>query len=49
MQQKWIAKLMDYNFVVKFKRSKENTIANDTQSREKGEPIVNLIMISLPS
>lgn len=45
MQQKWIAKLMGYNFVVEYKKGKENLVA-DALSRQDEEPEVTVSLIS---
>lgn len=48
MQQKWILKLLGYDFVVEFKRGRENVVA-DALSRQGGDTEITLSVISLPS
>lgn len=48
MQQRWIAKLMGYDFVVEFKKGKENVVV-EVPFRKIGEPSMILTMISQPS
>lgn len=35
MQQKWVYKLLDYNFLVKYKRDKENVVGNGLSRRDE--------------
>ncbi|XP_041009343.1 uncharacterized protein LOC121253391 [Juglans microcarpa x Juglans regia] len=48
MQQKWISKLLGYDFVVEFKRGRENVVV-DALSRQREDTEVTLSVISLPS
>lgn len=48
VQQKWISKLMGYDFVVEFKKGRDNVVA-DALSRYHGDISVALTMISVPS
>lgn len=47
MQQRWIAKLMGYDFVVEFKKGKEN-VDTDALFRQTEETSVVLTMLLLP-
>lgn len=47
MQQKWLSKLLDYDFIVEYKRGPENRVT-DALSRQKKEEI-SLALISIPS
>lgn len=35
MQQKWVTKLMGYDFMVEYKKGKENVVADALSSKEK--------------
>lgn len=48
MQQKWVSKLMGYDFIVEYKKGKENLVA-DALPRQKREVEITFSMISLPS
>ncbi|KAF5480102.1 hypothetical protein F2P56_000872 [Juglans regia] len=48
MQQKWISKVLGYDFVVEFKKGRENVVA-DALSRQREEITATLAVISLPS
>ncbi|XP_042972766.1 uncharacterized protein LOC122304569 [Carya illinoinensis] len=48
MQQKWIAKLMDYDFVVEYKKGKDNVVA-DALSRQGVDLEVSLSLILVPN
>ena len=48
MQQKWILKLMEYDFVIEYKQGKFNQVANGL-SRKREEAMIYVLTLPQPS
>lgn len=50
MQQRWLTKLLGYDFLVKYKQSKDNVVVDAFSRRHEEEEAVDstLTMISVP-
>jgi hypothetical protein len=50
MQQKWVSKLLGYDFLVENKKGQENKVADAlSQRNEEDEPVITLSVISYPT
>jgi hypothetical protein len=48
-QQKWITKLIGYEFTVQYKKGVENRVANALSRRDDWEPEMTLSLLSIPT
>jgi hypothetical protein len=50
MQQRWVSKLLGYDFVVEYKKGQDNKVVDALSQRNKeDEPVITLSIISYPT